>query len=161
LQRVEALKWIVHFVGDLHQPLHAIDEARGGNGIKLPVFGSPQCGDYPCNLHWTWDNMLLEHTGRTEPKYVHYLQKLIQREHLNKRAIGTPVDWANESHDLARDIMNAKPVAADEDYYQANIHLVDERLALAGLRLASVLNDALGHVKNDQLKKDLRQHQGS
>jgi hypothetical protein len=161
LQRVEAIKWIVHFVADLHQPLHAIDEARGGNDIKLPVFGSPQCGDYPCNLHWTWDNMLLEHTGRTEPEYVHYLQKLIQSEHLDQRPIGTPIDWANESHVFARDIMNASPVAVDEAYYQANIHLVDERLALAGLRLASVLNSALGHVKNDQLKQDLRQHQGS
>ena len=40
--RLEALKWLVHFVGDLHQPLHAIDEARGGNDIKLAVFGITQ-----------------------------------------------------------------------------------------------------------------------
>jgi len=105
--------------------------------------------------------MLLEHTGRTEPEYVHHLQKLIQAEHLDKKPTGTPVDWANESHIAARDIMNAKPVAVDEAYYQSNIHLVDERLALAGLRLASVLNDALGHIKTDQLKKDLKEHQRS
>jgi len=43
--RLEALKWIVHLCGDLHQPLHAIEEARGGNDIKLAVFGSPKCGD--------------------------------------------------------------------------------------------------------------------
>src|SRR5262249_575700 len=48
--RLEALKWIVHFVGDVHQPLHAVEEARGGNDIKLPVFGSPKCGNYDCNL---------------------------------------------------------------------------------------------------------------
>lgn len=160
-QRVEALKWVVHFVGDLHQPLHAIDEARGGNDIKLSVFGSPQCGDYPCNLHWTWDSMLLEHTGRTEPEYVHHLQKLIHDEHLDKKPAGTPADWANESHSEARDIINAKPTAADEAYYQANISLIDHRLALAGLRLAAVLNEALGHVKTDQLKKDLKERQGS
>ena len=160
VQRLEALKWVVHFVGDLHQPLHAIDEARGGNDIKLTVFGSPKCGDYPCNLHWTWDSMLLEHTGRTEPEYVHYLERLIEDEHLDEKPIGTPVDWANESHKEARDIVNAKPTAADEAYYQANIHLIDQRLALAGIRLAAVLNDALGHVTTEQLKKDLQQHQG-
>ena len=45
--RVEALKFIVHFVGDIHQPLHAIAEARGGNDIHVVEFGSAQCGSRP------------------------------------------------------------------------------------------------------------------
>ena len=142
--RLEALKWVVHFVGDLHQPLHAVDEARGGNDIKLPVFGSPKCGDYDCNLHWTWDTLLLEHTGYSEDEYVRRLNTLIAQKHLDKQAGGTPIDWANESHMEARHIIEAKPAAVDEAYYQSNIELVNEKLALAGLRLAAVLNATLG-----------------
>ena len=142
--RLEALKWLVHFVGDLHQPLHAIEEARGGNDIKLAVFGSAKCGDYDCNLHWAWDTLLLEHTGYSEEEYVRRLNALIAEKHLESHASGTPVDWANESHVQARHIMEAKPAAVDEAYYQANIELVNQKLALAGLRLASLLNDALG-----------------
>ena len=142
--RVEALKWLVHFVGDLHQPLHAIDEARGGNDIKLAVFGSPKCGDYDCNLHWAWDTLLLEHTGYSEEEYVGRLNTLIAQKHLENQSGGTPVDWANESHLQARHIMEAKPAAIDDAYYQANIELVNQKLALAGLRLATLLNDTLG-----------------
>jgi hypothetical protein len=142
--RLEALKWIVHFVGDLHQPLHAIDEARGGNDIKLAVFGSPKCGDYDCNLHWAWDSLLLEHTGLSEEDYVARLNQLIAQKHLENQAAGTPVDWADESHLQARHIIEAKPAAIDEAYYQANIELVNQKLALAGLRLAALLNATLG-----------------
>ncbi|HEY2113777.1 MAG TPA: S1/P1 nuclease [Candidatus Angelobacter sp.] len=142
--RLEALKWIVHFVGDLHQPLHAIDEARGGNDIKLAVFGSPKCGDYDCNLHWAWDSLLLEHAGLSEEDYVARLNQLIAQKHLENQAAGTPVDWADESHLQARHIIEAKPAAIDEAYYQANIELVNQKLALAGLRLAALLNATLG-----------------
>ncbi|MBZ5494562.1 MAG: S1/P1 nuclease [Acidobacteriia bacterium] len=142
--RLEALKWLVHFVGDLHQPLHAIDEARGGNDIKLAVFGSPKCGDYDCNLHWAWDTLLLEHTGYSEEEYVGRLNTLIAQKHLENQAAGTPVDWANESHVQARHIMEAKPAAIDDAYFQANIELVNQKLALAGLRLAALLNSTLG-----------------
>jgi hypothetical protein len=142
--RLEALRWIVHFVADLHQPLHAIDEARGGNDIKLPVFGAPKCGDYDCNLHWTWDSLLLEHTGNTEEEYVSRLNTLIEQKHLDKQSGGTAVDWANESHVQARHLVDPRPTAVDEAYYRANIELVNEKLALAGLRLATLLNDTLG-----------------
>lgn len=157
-QRLEALKWLVHFVGDLQQPLHALAEAHGGNDIKLPVFGNPQCGDYPCNLHWTWDNMLLEHAGLSEKHYVRHEQALIRAEHLDQRAVGGPVDWANESHLQAGKIMDEQPSAVDQAYFQANIHLVDEKLALGGLRLAALLNDTLGRIPTAELKRDLKKH---
>jgi len=144
VDRLEALKWLVHFVGDLHQPLHAIDEARGGNDIKLAIFGSTKCGDYDCNLHWAWDTLLLEHTGYSEEEYVARLNTLIAQKQMENQTVGTPVDWANESHAQARRIMEAKPAAVDESYYQANIELVNQKLALGGLRLAVLLNDALG-----------------
>jgi hypothetical protein len=157
-QRAEALKWVVHFVGDLHQPLHAIDEARGGNDIKLPAFGNPQCGDYPCNLHWVWDSILMEHAGLSEHDYARRLQKLIRARHLDQQAGGGPVDWANESHLQARTILQEKPAEVDQAYYNANIKLVDEKLALAGIRLASLLNSTLGTIPTQQLKQELKAH---
>jgi nuclease S1 len=156
--RVEALKWIVHFVGDLHQPLHAVEEAHGGNDVKLPAFGSPKCGDYDCNLHWAWDSLLLEHTGYSEEKYVERVNALIEKTGLERQPAGTPAEWANESHLEARQIMDHKPAAIDEPYYQANIGLVDKKLALAGLRLAAVLNDTLGKIPTAKLKEDLEKH---
>jgi hypothetical protein len=107
--RLEALKWLVHFVGDLHQPLHAVEEARGGNDIKLPAFGSSKCGDYDCNLHWAWDSLLLEHSGLSEEEYVRRLNELIAQKHLEKQAGGTAVDWANESHLQARRLLEPHP----------------------------------------------------
>jgi len=61
------------------------------------------------------------------------------------QAGGSPADWANESLRLARQVWVKEGGSVDEAYYRANIGIVDERLALAGLRLAAVLNDALGH----------------
>lgn len=67
---------------------------------------------------------------------------MIASKHL--QASGSPKDWANESLRLARQVWVNDGGAVDQAYYQANIGVVDERLALAGLRLAAVLNDALG-----------------
>jgi nuclease S1 len=156
-ERIEALKWLVHFVGDIHQPLHAVEEARGGNDIKLPAFGSEKCGDYPCNLHWVWDSILLEHAGYPEAEYVARLKKLIRQKHLEQKAGGGPVDWANESHLEARQIIERNAAAIDERYYEAYIGLVDQKLALAGLRLATLLNDTLGKVPAAKLKAELMQ----
>ncbi len=160
-KRVEALKWLVHFVGDIQQPLHAIDEARGGNDIKLPAFGNPQCGDYPCNLHWIWDSILLEHSGLTEEQYVARLEKLIKEKQLDQRATGSVADWANESHLQARQMLDAKPTNVDQAYYDANIQLVEEKLALGGLRLAALLNSSLGAISTAQLESDLKAHGGT
>ena len=62
-KRIEALKFLIHFVGDVHQPLHAIGEARGGNEIHVIEFGSTECGGRSCNLHFVWDIGLIEHSA--------------------------------------------------------------------------------------------------
>jgi hypothetical protein len=157
LERVEALMWVVHLVGDLHQPLHATEAAHGGNDIKLPVFGNPQCGEHECNLHGVWDTDLLEHAGLSEREYVERLQELIRTEHLDRYAGGSPADWANESHVQAQIIMNHRPTQVDQAYYDANIHLVDGRLALAGLRLATLLNRTFGSIPTAQLRRELQE----
>jgi S1/P1 Nuclease len=156
--RVEALKFLVHFVGDVHQPLHAVDEARGGNDIKVVVFGSDQCGKYPCTLHGVWDYSLIERAGYSESKYVHHLKHLIRTHHLDSRSGGSVEAWANESHEEARQVLDEHVYLIDRSYWQANIGLVDERLALAGLRLAALLNDTLGTIPTKRLKQDLKKH---
>jgi len=156
--RVEALKFLVHFVGDVHQPLHAIDEARGGNDIKVVVFGSDQCGNYPCTLHGVWDYSLIDHADYSEGKYLRHLNHLIRDHHLDARAGGSPEAWANESHEKARQVLDEHVYSIDQNYWQANIGLVDERLALAGLRLAALLNETLGKIPTERLKRDLKEH---
>jgi len=148
--RIEALKFIVHFVGDIHQPLHAIGEAKGGNGVHVTEFGSDRCGRYPCNLHSAWDSGLIEHTGMDEEAYVAHLDQLISQEHL--RASGNPADWANESFALAKAAWVNEGGSVDEQYYRQQIKAVDVRLALAGLRLAAVLNEVLGHASPQEFR---------
>jgi S1/P1 Nuclease len=140
--RIEALKFLVHFVGDIHQPMHAIEEARGGNDIQVMAFGTNRCGDTACNLHYEWDVGLIDHTGRSETAYVRYLEQMIARRKL--RASGTPEDWANESFHWAKRAWLNEGGEVTEEYYRRNIHIVDDRLALAGLRLAAMLNQTLG-----------------
>lgn len=139
--RLEALKFVVHFLGDIHQPMHAIEDARGGNDVHISAFGSTQCGKYTCNLHAEWDSGLIDHTGRSEQEYVTYLEQLITTQKLE--AGGTPETWANESLRLAKQVWVSDGGSVDESYYHTNISVVDTRLALAGLRLAALLNEAL------------------
>jgi hypothetical protein len=144
--RIEALKFLVHFVGDVHQPFHAIGEAAGGNGIAVTEFGSTQCGRRPCNLHGAWDSGLIQHTEMGRDEYAAHLEKLIADEHLT--ASGNPGDWANESHGYAQSAWLADGAQIDENYYQKEIKVVDQRLALAGLRLAAVLNGAFAQMQH-------------
>ncbi|MBV9481663.1 MAG: hypothetical protein JO249_13055 [Acidobacteria bacterium] len=139
--RREALQFLVHFVGDIHQPLHAVAEAAGGNRIHVTEFGSAACGQRPCNLHGVWDSGLIEHTNLTVDQYVAKLDELIVAEHLSPS--GNAEDWANESHDCARAAWLNEGAQVDENYYREQITIVDRRLALAGLRLAALLNGAL------------------
>jgi S1/P1 Nuclease len=141
--RGEALKFVVHFVGDLSQPLHAMADARGGNDIPVTAFGSARCGAYPCNLHNVWDSELIEHTGVREHRYVRRLEKMIAADHL-KSGSADPVVWANESLRLAKQAWVQPNTNIDEAYYLRERPVVDRQLALAGLRLARLLNEELG-----------------
>jgi hypothetical protein len=142
--RREALKFLVHFVGDIHQPMHTTGEARGGNDVHVSEFGSTQCGKYPCNLHFAWDTGLIEHVGISETRYVARLNELIASRKLSVQAGGMPAEWANESFSLAKKVWLNDGGAVDETYYENDIGIVNRRLALAGIRLAWMINQALG-----------------
>lgn len=141
-ERQEALKFIIHFVGDIHQPFHAIGDARGGNDNHITEFGSTTCGSGKCNLHGAWDTGMIMHTGMDVNAYVQHLQTLIAANQMT--ASGNPEDWANESHTFSQAAWLDDGGVLDDTYYNAQIQVVDKRLALAGLRLAALLEDVFG-----------------
>jgi hypothetical protein len=141
-EQQEALKFIVHFVGDVHQPFHAVGDARGANDNLITEFGSAQCGSRPCNLHSAWDSGMINHTGMDMNAYAQHLQQLITANHMT--ASGNPADWANESHAAGQTAWIDNGGVLDDAYYSAQIQVIDQRLALAGLRLAALLEDVFG-----------------
>ncbi len=100
-ERATALKFLVHFIGDVHQPFHALADARGGNEVAVTFLGKGTCGRYNCNLHGVWDSSLIEEQGMTEAKYRDHLLQEIKDRHWDQDANGASADWANQSHVLA------------------------------------------------------------
>jgi hypothetical protein len=147
--RAIALKFLVHLIGDLHQPFHALGVERGGNGIPVSVFGSVTCNyddgtPYPCNLHGAWDTVLIAHRRRSDQQYLADLEALIKQRRWDTAATGSPAEWAMESHALAKLALLPAGGVVGEAYFRAQIPVVDERLARGGLRLAAWLNRSLG-----------------
>jgi len=146
--RAVALKFLVHLVGDIHQPLHALGVERGGNGIRVSVFGSPDCRyddgtAHPCNLHGVWDTELIARRHLGDQEYAAELERIVAQRRWSATAAGSADAWAMESHAAARRALLPPQGAVDEAYYRANIATVDEQLALGGWRLASLVNQAL------------------
>jgi hypothetical protein len=122
--------------------MHAIGDARGGNAVPDVEFGNAICGIRPCELHGTWDSGLIRHTRLTEQQYVHRLEATITADQL--QAFGDPAQWANESFHDAQAAWVDPDTDIDENYFRRELPILNERLALAGLRLAALLNDDLG-----------------
>ena len=146
--RTIALKFLVHLIGDLHQPFHALGVERGGNGIPVSAFGSATCNyddgaPYACNLHGVWDTTLVAHRRLDDRQYLAELERQIAQRGWKFAASGSPAEWAMESHGLAKAALLPSQGSVDEAYYRAHIPVVDKRLALGGLRLAAVLNQSL------------------
>ena len=146
--RATALKFVVHFIGDLHQPFHALGVGRGGNDVKVRVFGEANCGNdaarpSPCNLHSVWDSRLIARKALDDRAYADVLQKLIADKGWGSQPAGTPAQWAEQSWRLAKEALVKPDTNIDEGYYRRHIGVIDERLALGGIRLAAVLNGVL------------------
>jgi hypothetical protein len=139
-QRSEALKFLVHLVGDAHQPLHAgLARDRGGNEYQLNVNGEGS------NLHSVWDSLILQGGPRGITAYATYLQEGI--ESLDSATSATPsaaAGWALESCRLLREraVYPAKR-RIGKTYLDRFRPLAERRLQLASKRLAEVLEAAL------------------
>ena len=140
-QKTFALKMLIHLIGDLHQPLHAMGDARGGNQIRVMAFGSQQCGSYACNLHGVWDVDMIEHHRLDEKKYLAMLEADIAKNDLTKKPVGTPIAWANASHRAAVEAWVPNGGVIGKEYYESEIATVDRELEFGGLHLADVLNN--------------------
>jgi hypothetical protein len=143
--RAEALKYVVHFVGDLHQPLHGSDHAdQGGNAVHVMFQGKPT------NLHSIWDSGLLLSYGESDADVVRDIETdIAHRTDLAAIRGGTVASWAMESHDIARDFVYHDLPASLEispAYAAAARPVIHERLLRAGVRLAATLEKALGGV---------------
>ena len=134
------LKLLVHFIGDLHQPLHTgRSEDKGGNDIQVRWFNEGS------NLHRVWDSEMIDFYKMS------YSELSSNREDLTKTQIkqwqaGTVLDWANESRALVQTVYKTAN-SGDKlgyEYMYENFPLVRTQLHKSGLRLAKVLNDILG-----------------
>jgi len=149
--RAEALKFLVHLVGDIHQPLHAADNHdRGGNDVIVTLFGerlNPYGrGDRPWNLHTVWDAGLIDHAGRSAEEYAALLELSIARSDRALLAGGGLLEWVAGSHALAASVaydLPAGPTPVDiaGEYYERSMPVIDMQLARAGLRLARLLDE--------------------
>jgi hypothetical protein len=140
--RATALKWVVHLVGDIHQPLHAGERGdRGGNDLKITFDGKRT------NLHSLWDSGLLLSYGQTDGEIVHQIEDQIgQRSDIAALTATTPAQWAMESHNVARDVVYRNLQSSLDitpGYAEAARPVIRERLLRAGVRLAAVLDRAL------------------
>jgi nuclease S1 len=138
-----ALKFVVHFVGDLHQPLHCEDNNdKGGNMVQVVFFSQPT------NLHAVWDSGILHQIRPYGNQLAEELNARITPADKKLWAKGTLEDWALESHRLARDVAYKRlpagsPPALGQAYLAAATPVVETQLEKAGIRLASILNQSL------------------
>lgn len=147
-ERQEALKWVVHLVGDLHQPLHCADREkdRGGNArlaFLLDAKGKAS------NLHSIWDTGIprLMLRGTRVQEYARTITARVKPAAAKAMAGGTVVDWANGSHALAVRYVYAGVTTnpeviprLDQRYVDRARPVIDEQWVRAGIRLATILN---------------------
>ena len=151
-KRADALRFLIHFVGDLHQPLHAVtNNDQGGNCVPvaffdaLPLLRNPQTESYVPNLHGVWDTNILAKS--TEGKTVDQVTLDLDQSFRNKIARwqkgAADVDaWAWESYQLATKKVYGKlpmgvqaeapePImsCADDNHVSTRMLKLDERLA--------------------------------
>lgn len=147
--RVMALAFLAHFVGDLHQPLHAGDKGdKGGNEAKAKygIYGPDRL-----NLHSVWDGLLAERAISTPPPLVRRYPAAERR----RLAAGTVADWSREGWQVARTAYGtamhgdpcqptpARVTLTDADV-EALVPIARAQVVKGGLRLARVLDRALG-----------------
>jgi nuclease S1 len=158
-ERNEALKWVVHLVGDIHQPLHAADHRdQGGNRVEVAFFGARDNAPYgTIRLHTIWDIHILERLLTDRGGEAAFVATPVSAAQKTRWELGSIADWMRESHELAvRVVYPELPVGfacsrridgvvpIDAAYYSRAAPVVEEQIRKAGIRLARVVNEALG-----------------
>jgi len=171
-ERATALRYVIHFVGDIHQPLHDEDnDDQGGNCTAIQFFAE----DRPANLHAIWDYKLIQREMTqdhlTQPAYAAALDSRFSAKYaaVAKAKADDPVAWAWEAHGIAisiaygllqpripletpdpkavcaaeREKVQGLHIAVGDAYFAKAMAVIDEQLATAGFRLALLLNASL------------------
>ena len=137
-ERALALKMVVHFVGDIHQPMHiGRRNDRGGNQWNVKYFRSPS------NLHSVWDSKLVESAHKWS--YTEWQQQIDRASEEQQFEIikdGTPEKWGKECHEIHTQIYATTPQDTNIEYtYIANwTPVIEQQFLRGGLRLADLLN---------------------
>jgi hypothetical protein len=135
--RLEALKYVAHLVGDIHQPLHNSQDG----GSQLVAWDSKIV-----YLHILWDVTILAATYPTPIALTEAVSKRVQ----TSSECGTPEQWSNEGHHLEKTFVypelgpeRAQPIKISTEYAAKALPIIEERIVLATTRLICVLNNAL------------------
>lgn len=147
--RNEALKWIVHLVGDEHQPLHSGINPNGG-GMKVIIAGYTPKAGRELTLHKAWDDELANAALKG------WKSSARLEAHLPPLPADAPTQWMKETREVALHevyeplpgfscyFKMGEPVTLDEAYQQHSVAVVRQQIERAGLRLAQLLNQTLG-----------------
>jgi len=143
-QKQQALKFLIHFIQDLHQPMHVGDtESRGGNLIQVRFFGLGS------NLHKVWDTQIIEWHSMDEVAWLAELEAIATPAAAQSWSKGSIEDWASESLEEARLAYrlpgSSSPIRPGarlgEKYCRFALPIIQKRLAQAGVRIAFTLNE--------------------
>lgn len=167
-ERAQDFRFLVHFVEDVHQPLHVVHpDGRGGSRTEVLLLGEEM------NLHGAWDSGLIDRrlvdfrtpegrSSREIPPWKQWAYELRLAIGQNDRrawaAERDPTAWAVEgiapSRELAFDVRSGE--ALGEDYYESAIPVIERRVQMAAVRLAALLNDVLttGASRDDEPRSD-------
>ncbi|MDP4148831.1 MAG: S1/P1 nuclease [Bacteroidota bacterium] len=135
-EKAFALKFVIHLVGDLHQPMHVSRaEDKGGNSIKVTFEGQD------ANLHSLWDSRLIEHQNLSFEQLAERYDRATP-EQIRKWQSDDLMKWLFESYQVSAELYAdaARNPNFDEAYYQAHLPVIARRIEQAGIRLAGVLN---------------------
>jgi hypothetical protein len=143
-EKQQALKFLVHFIADLHQPLRVGDTgSKGGNLIQVRFF------NVGSNLHRAWDSQIMERHTENEQVWLWDCNFLANPKMVAEWSKGTPEDWATESLQIAREayclpgtqeVMQSGTKLGD-DYCRMALPIIQRQLSKAGIRVAFTLNE--------------------
>ncbi|MFC0513537.1 S1/P1 nuclease [Mucilaginibacter angelicae] len=142
-QKNEALKYLIHLVGDAHQPMHVSrKEDKGGNTIQL------RFDNKGTNLHSLWDSKLIDHENLNEVDIAKNYDTATPAQ-IKQWQADSPMEWIWESYQVSSELYaQVKPGQdIDEAYYQKYIPVIRKRVDQAGIRLAGELNRLFNSAK--------------
>lgn len=134
------LKFLVHLVGDIHQPLHVGNGLdKGGNDVKVKWFGKSS------NLHRVWDTDMIDGTNLSYTELAESLSPLFNKTTVKQWKNSNARDWAAESMHYREQVYDyPEDKKLGYHYSYKNMDTVRLRLAQAGIRLAALLNEIYG-----------------